>query len=594
MQLSSCIEGMKGLLEQGMDGFNTWKKGNEEISELEWYLMDTDERAAWKKNRIKLSHQGIRETEGVLDKFNDTWKGKKWNTLINLIESLSNSNECRKIIIFTRWIPSMDFFIDRKDDLGDVSAFYATGSMRNDQREEEMDRFQQYDGFAVLFANDVVSEGIDLHDADCIINYDLTLNPQRIEQRIGRIDRIGQKSNRIFIYNLIVKGSKDESIFNRILDPIEAFEQSLGPIADIIVNRYIANDDIDRVDSIALRNEVERIRQLEDLYDDSILISELDIIKKDKDNIDGTIDGWSNHLILEAFLDIISEGEMRLVHDENNLYQIKGMNDAYRNIITNLIPDDGMELSHIIDEELSMCKTVSFRAHEGLPLFSIQHPIMQIAINTLTSNPWYFGIDTIPIVINAKSRNMKITDRTDRYDIIMITEYSCPINYIKDRQRKLWIIKGLDGSTDNYPMDSIEGILNDMSILSFPYELDMNAIDKLNDSLKHIEDDFRFWLREITSRDCTLEIISVKSRIRRLHAQRYHLLRRVESEDKQNKNIGSSNSILNSIQFVEHSITESESYLMEIETTHRNIHNSATIFRDGHCPLIIRVEGGIG
>jgi len=65
-----------------------------------------------------------------------------------------------------------------------------------------IESFASKDGPNILISSEVGAEGIDLQFCHIIINYDLPWNPMKLEQRIGRIDRIGQKSDRIFIYNI--------------------------------------------------------------------------------------------------------------------------------------------------------------------------------------------------------------------------------------------------------------------------------------------------------------------------------------------------------------------------------------------------------
>jgi len=80
----------------------------------------------------------------------------------------------------------------------------------------------------VLLFSEVGCEGLDYQFCDCLVNYDLPWNPMRIDQRIGRIDRWGQESEVIAIYNLITKGTVDAEIYGRCLMRIGVFERALG------------------------------------------------------------------------------------------------------------------------------------------------------------------------------------------------------------------------------------------------------------------------------------------------------------------------------------------------------------------------------
>jgi len=134
------------------------------------------------------------------------------------------------------------------------------------RRRFELERFEP-EALDVLLFSEVGCEGLDYQFCDCMINYDLPWNPMRVEQRIGRIDRNGQKSEFISIYNLITPGTVDADIYERCLMRIGIFKQSLGDCEEILGR--ITSD----IHSIAidpkLSNE-ERREQLRQLADNEI------------------------------------------------------------------------------------------------------------------------------------------------------------------------------------------------------------------------------------------------------------------------------------------------------------------------------------
>jgi hypothetical protein len=86
----------------------------------------------------------------------------------------------------------------------------------------------------VMLFSEVGCEGLDYQFCDTMINYDLPWNPMRIEQRIGRIDRRGQKSPKVFIFNMVTPGTIDAEIYKRCLLRIGIFENSLGDSESIL------------------------------------------------------------------------------------------------------------------------------------------------------------------------------------------------------------------------------------------------------------------------------------------------------------------------------------------------------------------------
>ena len=94
-----------------------------------------------------------------------------------------------------------------------------------------------------MLFSEIGCEGLDYQFCDCIVNYDLPWNPMRVEQRIGRIDRKGQKSESVAIINLITPGTVDADIYERCLVRIGVFNNALGGSEEILgeITREIRN-----------------------------------------------------------------------------------------------------------------------------------------------------------------------------------------------------------------------------------------------------------------------------------------------------------------------------------------------------------------
>jgi len=101
------------------------------------------------------------------------------------------------------------------------------------QRRQIMKDFRN-GGYDFVFANRVASEGLDFEFCSAVINYDLPWNPMEVEQRIGRIDRIGQESEQILIRNFYNNDAIDSRIMHKVLERIEIFERSIGELEPII------------------------------------------------------------------------------------------------------------------------------------------------------------------------------------------------------------------------------------------------------------------------------------------------------------------------------------------------------------------------
>ena len=174
-------------------------------------------------------------------------------------------------------------YIRRKLEGTNLRVAQIDGSVKDEQRSEFHDRFKlpKEDGNAIdiLLFTEVGSEGLDYQFCNLMVNYDLPWNPMRIEQRIGRIDRRGQTSDVVNIYNMITKGTVDADIYERCLMRIGVFERSIGECEAILgqisteVERIALNSKLTdeerryKLEQMA-DNEVRRIQELNRLEDE--------------------------------------------------------------------------------------------------------------------------------------------------------------------------------------------------------------------------------------------------------------------------------------------------------------------------------------
>lgn len=119
----------------------------------------------------------------------------------------------------------------------------------------------------ILLSSEVGCEGLDFEFCDCLINYDLPWNPMKIEQRIGRIDRYGQKSEAVAIVNIITPGTVDADIYDRCLWRIGVFQSAIGGNEEILGEITQKLHDIEESFNLT---PTERENQLRQLADNSI------------------------------------------------------------------------------------------------------------------------------------------------------------------------------------------------------------------------------------------------------------------------------------------------------------------------------------
>lgn len=142
-----------------------------------------------------------------------------------------------KIMIFSTFRHTLSYLKRKLSECG-LRVEQIDGSVKDDTRYELKSRFElsrenEY-AIDILLFTEVGSEGLDYQFCDMMINYDLPWNPMKIEQRIGRIERRGQLSDVVNIYNIITEGTVDAHIYHRCLMRIGVFERSIGDCEEIL------------------------------------------------------------------------------------------------------------------------------------------------------------------------------------------------------------------------------------------------------------------------------------------------------------------------------------------------------------------------
>lgn len=156
----------------------------------------------------------------------------KYARLESILKEILREDPEEKIILFSYFRGTLHYLKQRLERNG-INAQVVMGGMR-ESKQAIIDRFRESKDARVLLSSEVAAEGVDLQFSRVLINYDLPWNPMRVEQRIGRIDRIGQKSEKIIIWNLCAAGTIDERILVRLYQRLEIFKRALGGFEEIL------------------------------------------------------------------------------------------------------------------------------------------------------------------------------------------------------------------------------------------------------------------------------------------------------------------------------------------------------------------------
>lgn len=193
----------------------------------------------------------------------------KFDQMMTVIREKQTATN-NKIIIFSTFRFTLGYLKEKLLKAG-LRVDQVDGGVKDAVRQDLRARFElpksAPEALDILLFTEVGSEGLDYQFCDMMINYDLPWNPMRIEQRIGRIDRRGQKSEAVSIYNVITNGTVDADIYFRCLMRIGIFENSIGECEEILGE--IA-DQIDQIVVDSTLTEEERKIKLEQMADNEV------------------------------------------------------------------------------------------------------------------------------------------------------------------------------------------------------------------------------------------------------------------------------------------------------------------------------------
>jgi SNF2 family DNA or RNA helicase len=167
----------------------------------------------------------------------------KWLELSRILQDplMTDENGARrKLVVFTEFKDTLLYLSGRiRTQLGRPEAVEEIhGAVTREKRKAVVERFMNDPTLLVLVANDAAGEGVNLQRAHLMVNYDLPWNPNRLEQRFGRIHRIGQ-TEMCHLWNLLAKDTREGEVYLRLLEKLEVERKALGgKVFDVLGNLF--------------------------------------------------------------------------------------------------------------------------------------------------------------------------------------------------------------------------------------------------------------------------------------------------------------------------------------------------------------------
>lgn len=183
--------------------------------------------------------QTLKDLEALAQRVRQSETDRKWEELSDLLQGRSTASAAeelfnsqghrRKLIIFTEHRDTLHYLTERiRTLIGNPETVVTIhGSMRSEERRRVQEVFMQDPAVQILVATDAAGEGINLQRAHLMVNYDLPWNPNRIEQRFGRIHRIGQ-TEVCNLWNLVAAETREGEVFNTLLHKLGQQREALG------------------------------------------------------------------------------------------------------------------------------------------------------------------------------------------------------------------------------------------------------------------------------------------------------------------------------------------------------------------------------
>ena len=257
----------------------------EEQENLEEKLTDTAtaaETVAELEAEIVILARLVEQARGVVDSGLD----RKWDELSKILQNDPHMRDAdgrqRKMIVFTEHRDTLNY-LERKIGgvLGNPDAIVTIhGGTHRDERRKRQALFRSDPAVRILLATDAAGEGVNLQNANLMVNYDLPWNPNRLEQRFGRIHRIGQQEV-CHLWNLVAKETREGEVYHRLLTKLETINETFkGRVFDIL-------------------GEVFEEKSLKDLLLEAIRYNDLPAVRARLHTIDSVLDNSRIKELLE-------------------------------------------------------------------------------------------------------------------------------------------------------------------------------------------------------------------------------------------------------------------------------------------------------
>jgi len=347
----------KRVADYNVPGYNDYDDDDMPSAELE----DTEEKvvdqasAAQTISELEAEIATLKKLERMANNVRQSGEDRKWEELSTLLQDNENMHTDglrNKLIIFTEHRDTLRYLADKiRSLIGDEEAVVTIhGGMFRDERRKVEELFKQDKKVRILIATDAAGEGINLQRAHLMVNYDLPWNPNRLEQRFGRIHRIGQ-TEVCHLWNLVSRETREGMVFGRLLEKLEQEREALKgkvfdvlgkvtfenkPLRELLVEAIRYGNDpavkarlYEVVDHSLNREEIQKLLDDHALTEDVMDVHQIIAIREDMERMEAH--KLQPHFIEAFFLEAFRNIGGKIRPREKGRYEISSVPFAIRN-----------------------------------------------------------------------------------------------------------------------------------------------------------------------------------------------------------------------------------------------------------------------
>ena len=361
-----------------------------DLSEKSGTMEENDPKPSYEQSLLRL--------RGIVDGWDESWVDSKYESMREAIEKAREKEGKVKVLIFSFFKGTIRYLKSRLEK-DNIKSVMIDGSVPTEERGDIINRFREEPDIEVMLSSKVGAEGLDFQFCHIMINYDLPWNPMEVEQRIGRLDRIGQKSDKIYIYNFWIEDTIEERILKRLYDRIDIFNRSIGSLEPIIgeIGSELQFEILSKSQTqeeeeaalerqlIALENSKKDMEEIESDVSKFIGVDSFfdqEVERSSKSNLH--ITPGQLQLIVESFIEKNAPQTLLSYSQESHKGKLTIKKDFIR-----IMKGQGFEWSHIPKQEKSIDITfkgeVAYQCQET-EFIGVIHPIVRSIVKFYSDN----------------------------------------------------------------------------------------------------------------------------------------------------------------------------------------------------------------